>query len=1723
MEIGEWKMKKIKKKLAVLSSVLLLTSQYGLGVVQVVHAETREEPSTEVVDGTTEGSVQGIGTKVLTSALKFVGEASLQYALLELEEHSESPMISSMATSVLRSRFPADMIFRELDQMKAQLDAISQQITDLTNTVNQRFAELNNRVTMEQINTKRKVFHDISDRYLVLSESYDAAIEAYGVYGDNPSGANYQKFYNAYVGLSKLMGEGDQAEQLDINFQRDLAQLLSLLSPTRKDGTPQQTGNYLYSLQEYANNTLVFRHQAYDLLTTSFEEITGYALNYLMTYRTYTTTRIEEKKNQIYAATTQKQQEALTAEITTLQKNYQAAAEQLLTAINDSAEYYLVPIMDAYLSEKDRLLTSEMDYKEKSELTMETGSLNYKYTIRAKDTKKLETFYRVKPIGVNRDANNPLGSQTNTYYILNHGSKSGEGNGPNINRHLIKNLWEDDKWGTNNFFFVNQDFYNLKKMKNAPGGILLQNPQGYSEFLKMPSYAIANNNFADHLTQMGELPKDQIMGDNNQWLLNSKTDPFFNNMFEIIDGKIGLLSASKIDANKKYSDEDVRVNINDLKDKSYANKEKASEPYLVILQGQKEEAFQLVNDGPNANMLSYEVAAEDQTDTGTVVAGAKISLKVKLPAAPAGFKNEVTQVALHYASGEEHDVIYSNQTKTADGETLLTNEIFEVPTEFITTMPYGDARFSVEYETIPESYGLNLVSADEKGTLLPGYATFSAASYQQDKAKFEETVEVNVSPLEGYVATGVEVTAEDGSVVATTRLDAAESGLPSFGGGVFRFQMPAGKVNVKPIYEKGVVVDLKTDPSELIDENVLSFVDHNLWDTNILDDEFNEAGNKIEDTYTRGTFAKEADLNFTAKNTEKYALKSILGDIPGSADDVDIPLEESGKYQHTLPKGVTGSYSITATYLDFNNKDNQVKLVTSEGGTANFAGVSNTIKEMPFTEGETVNINIAPDAAWAFDEKQLKITLNGQETKDYQLKQFVDQDETPKAQVSFKKVSGAVQVNIGFTQENLVYLEAEGGSLRFKESNTNRETYAAGEKIQVKIDPFDKFDKESLQIVAEGQEVVAKEQVAYDGDVFSFTKPDTSAVITVKGSFETENTITKVVEEIGKGQNDFQVLNKAGAEITKAYSHDEVSVSMTPESRDKLVQLLVVGESSGTKTALDLTKELTFTMPNEAIRIEASFDNEQGRDDNHPDQNKDGHYVLKTYEQFVQAGKLMNLPLKDNSYQNATYVLDRIVDFKDQAWQPWGTAEQPFTATLDGKGFGIINLNIQGSALIDTIGKDGVLKNLGILSVKVKEVTGTNLPSYGGVLAGQNYGTIDNVYLGLAPEITHVRVNDQVSYPRAELNQAVMQNGFNFGSVVGKNYGKVMNATNYLSLKARSTADTTKRIGGMVGLAAANSSVVNTTNLGKVDVSEAGGSLGDSGGIIANGGTSATVKNNYAHFDIVGSLSRVAPIIGGSMGLSTAPLDNYYREVDYEYGGTPGTKLTSEKMKANSFKDMLNDGVAANGELKKWNRKENRNQGLPFMEGGHIFVNQLSQQTLSAGIFTVTSHLPYDTTLRLANLSDKQDTEFFKHAVKSGKIEELVDLSLQHPDVAVKAFKDAEIKIDVSKFEKANEKRGFKLLHQTGDKVEEVALTREGNYLVGRVDSLSPFALVSAADEKEIEIDETPASPEGDNTSNKGKLPMTGEQVSLGLTVLGAILCGSGLLYYKKRRETEKD
>lgn len=1735
------KMKKIKGKITVWFSILLLCGQYALVAPQVVQAVEAGEETVQQMPKTTMG-VQGIPTVIGKMALKFITKQAIKYTLLEMEKVENAPLISSMASAALSYGFSSTVILRELDQIQNQLKGISEQIDDLSATMTSRLAQMDIQGDITAIQGKRDILFGISDAYTDLSKSYKATIKAYQVYVENGTSQNYQKFYKEYKALTMLMGGDNPAEVSGVNFEDDLNKLLKLLAPTREDGGDQKSSNYLFSVQEYATKTFAFRHQAYDVMAASFEEIVGYALNYLMAYRTYTTIRVENNKNKIYSTPGSPKnpgdqtREDLVSEIGALQENYQEKATQLLEAIEASAKTYLEPIIGDYLAEDEQQVDIQMNYlKERKTQTHGVAALDY--TERAIDTVPVAPFYRVRPIGSEDQFNEgqPLGNQTKTYYILNHLLKKPNESVSGKEGHRIYGLGGvDSQVKTNDFYFVNGDFFNLRVTKDTNiNAKLLPNPQAYKELFSMPSYSLAENNFPAHLANTGELRYHNIVGNERRWLFDYYTKPYVRNYgtnipgdvitARIDDAYIGLMDAGNIDKEKAYTDEEIRVQVDDLAKETFAQPDR-TETYLTILQGEKEEAYNLEDttwqqqssDLPlqewQKELLTFEVAQDDYGEQGRVISGSPITIKVNFPEEKAkrGHKYEVTRLVKKTNDREEE--LYSNRISSGAGTQVLEAN-FEVPTEFLTTMPYGNTEIYVEYEQVKKEYTVSMIDDDGLENLLPGYATFVSESYLQDKAVFDENVEVHVSPREGYVVSGVEVTKADGSKFNATLVDAKESGIPSFGGGVFRFAMPDSAVSVKPIYEKGIVVDLTSKPKDDALKNNLTFVAHNLWDTNILDDTFDGEGKKIQPILTRGTFRAESEFHFTAKNTDGYALKNLVGREAESSTSDKIPLNESGEYHVTLPKMNKNGYMVTANYLPFEEATGVILESTGEG-IVNFAGISSEVDDLPFADGDPVKVEITPEKSSDFDGSRLAITLNGEPFSGGEINdQLTDKEGNPRYLLSFEKQSGLTEINVAFTEENLVQTETTNGRFYLKDRQANRGLFAPGEKVHVQLSSNRHFVKESLKFLVEGKRIETPADVTFDETGFSFTKPDTTKVITLKGTFDQSYGISKVIEEIGDGQNELRVLAEDGREIDNSYEGDLVTVSTTEASRAKLVQLQIVGETSGQVTIVDLTKDLTFEMPQEAVRIEASFDN-QGRagKESLPQQNIDGAYVLTSYEEFVKIGKLMNLPLKSNSYQRANYVLEATVDFKKQPWTPWGSEQAPFNGVLEGNGFGIVNLNLVGAGLIEAIGKEGKVQNISVLSVEATKLPVTQ--SFG-VITGNNQGLIDNVTLGLAKEVTHVRVGEEVIYPRETLNQTVTQNCDFIGSVVGKNYGTIQNVTNYLTLKVNGQG-AREGAGGIAGKLFKDSRLVNSLNVGAFEISTGNSGFGAGGLADTVQESDVTMENNYTYPTILGPSFYYSPSVVHFAKTPNAMETNYYVDLGVKHLVNQGTPISGEAMRSDSFVEKLNAGVRADAGYKSWTRAEQRNDGLPYLDGGQVVTNQLATQDMTGGIFTVTSQVPFGTELLVQSSLKGKAPEIIKDAVKNGKIEKLVDLSLQHPEVKVKIYGETKIKIDITQFESVMENREFKLLHLAGERLEEVDLVQEGHYLVGQVNSLSPFALVSIDKEDDLVLADTPADTEGGKSGMK--LPQTGEEVALSLTFLGLSLCIGLWLYAKKRR-----
>ena len=112
--------------------------------------------------------------------------------------------------------------------------------------------------------------------------------------------------------------------------------------------------------------------------------------------------------------------------------------------------------------------------------------------------------------------------------------------------------------------------------------------------------------------------------------------------------------------------------------------------------------------------------------------------------------------------------------------------------------------------------------------------------------------------------------------------------------------------------------------------------------------------------------------------------------------------------------------------------------------------------------------------------------------------------------------------------------------------------------------------------------------------------------------------------------------------------------------------------------------------------------------------------------------------IEQSYYSTASYMLSCDLTYASSRYLPIGTDTYPFNGTFDGDGYEISGIKISGDSIdsysgvghfgvFGYIGRDGIVKSLGVVNAN------TNLPyTVGvdvGVIAGRNYGTLEDVYV----------------------------------------------------------------------------------------------------------------------------------------------------------------------------------------------------------------------------------------------------------------------------------------------------------------------------------------------------------------------------------------------------------
>lgn len=166
---------------------------------------------------------------------------------------------------------------------------------------------------------------------------------------------------------------------------------------------------------------------------------------------------------------------------------------------------------------------------------------------------------------------------------------------------------------------------------------------------------------------------------------------------------------------------------------------------------------------------------------------------------------------------------------------------------------------------------------------------------------------------------------------------------------------------------------------------------------------------------------------------------------------------------------------------------------------------------------------------------------------------------------------------------------------------------------------------------------------------------------------------------------------------------------------------------------------------------------------------------IQTYEQLVEFAE--NVCNNNAKYGKAEVWLENnIVAPDDSSWTvPIGTLDNPFNGVFDGRGFGIVGLNVSIEdlgGLFGCIGENGLVKDLAVI-----DCDSSTKSEYAGGIAAVNNGTIDHCLSGVNIDST-VSVygkNGQKIRP-SQYNSYV--NGKYAGGIAAANNGKITGTRN---------------------------------------------------------------------------------------------------------------------------------------------------------------------------------------------------------------------------------------------------------------------------------------------------------------------------------------------------------
>ena len=356
--------------------------------------------------------------------------------------------------------------------------------------------------------------------------------------------------------------------------------------------------------------------------------------------------------------------------------------------------------------------------------------------------------------------------------------------------------------------------------------------------------------------------------------------------------------------------------------------------------------------------------------------------------------------------------------------------------------------------------------------------------------------------------------------------------------------------------------------------------------------------------------------------------------------------------------------------------------------------------------------------------------------------------------------------------------------------------------------------------------------------------------------------------------------------------------------------LMALGQSSGDLRYVPIDSDtIVYKIWDEDVKFIPEFEEPEQPVDEPAEE-----VAINTYDQLVEFAE--NVQNDNAKYGKAHVWLEsNIIAPEDSSWTvPIGTSANTFTGVFDGRGFGIVGLNVSVDdfgGLFGYIGTNGIVKDLAVIDCDF-----TKRSNCAGGIAAVNNGTIDHCLSGVNIDSSVVIYGKNGKKLRpSEYNSYV--NGKYAGGVAGANNGKIIGTRNgavvYGEWCGGITAGNFGTIYGCAnngavgrdsvsvmlcgGLTALNSGVIGSSyNSGKPMISSAQETTAAAGMIAAKNETD-TISNTFCN-----SINAVPPLGSG----------------DYADPDGMITVITNTLMLDPSFADTLN---AVTDETVQWEQK----------------------------------------------------------------------------------------------------------------------------------------------------------------------------------------------------------